>query len=138
MLQLHANHLYIEGTTRVLKLIPEELHKIRTSFKTLASKKVAKWRLKKSQSNDKLSRKVMSFSYNRMKNIHQSKLYQYYTHWRKDFLQLPLLKVCGSFLFRQSKKTRGIIWSVWVFFAFLEVRRQNKYSLWEANLVFYM
>ena len=42
VLQLYADRLYIEGTTRVLKLIPEELHKIRTSFKTLTSKKVAK------------------------------------------------------------------------------------------------
>ena len=43
----------------------EITHKIQTLFKTLASKKVPKWRLKKSQSNDKLSRKVMSFSYHR-------------------------------------------------------------------------
>ena len=43
----------------------EITHKIRTSFKTLALKEVAKWRLKKSESNDKLSRKVMSFSYHR-------------------------------------------------------------------------
>ena len=28
--------------------------------------------------------------------------------------------------------------SVWVFLAFLEVRRLNKCSLWEVNLVFYM
>ena len=27
-------------------------------------------------------------------------------------MQLALIKVCGSFLFRQSKKTRGIFWSV--------------------------
>ena len=43
----------------------ETPHKIRTSFKTLASRKVAKLRLKKSQSNDKLSGKVMFFSYHR-------------------------------------------------------------------------
>ena len=36
-------------------VIVEITHKIRTSFKTLASKKAATWRLKKSQSNDKLS-----------------------------------------------------------------------------------
>ena len=41
----------------------EITRKLRTSFKTLASKKAAKWRLRKSQSSDKLSRKVMSFSY---------------------------------------------------------------------------
>ena len=60
------------------------------------------------------------------------------THWRKGFLQLPLLKVCGSFLFWQSQKTRGILWSIQVIFAFPEGRRQNKYCLWEANLVFYV
>ena len=43
----------------------EITHKIRTSFKTLASKKVAKWRLRKFQSSDKLSQKVMPFSYHR-------------------------------------------------------------------------
>ena len=35
----------------------------------------------------------------RIKNIHRSKLYKQNTHWRKRFLLLPLLKVCGSFLF---------------------------------------
>ena len=39
------------------------------------------------------------------------------------------LKVCRWFLFRQSKKTLGIVWSVRVFSAFLEVRIQNKYYL---------
>ena len=38
------------------------------------------------------------------KSIHQSKLHLYYTHWRKTFLQLLLLKVCESFIFRQIKK----------------------------------
>ena len=52
-------------------------------------------------------------------------------------MHVPLLKVCGPFLFQQSNKTCGILWSVRVFFTFLEVRRLNKYFLWEANLVFY-
>ena len=43
----------------------EITHKIRTFFKTLASKNAAKSHLKKSQSNDKLSRKAMFFSYHR-------------------------------------------------------------------------
>ena len=73
----------------------------------------------------------------RIKIIHRSKLCQLHRqHWRKGFSHQPLLKVCASFLFRQSKKTRGILWSVGVFFAFL--KRQNKYCLWEANLVFCM
>ena len=47
-------------------------------------------------------------------------------------------KVCGLFLFKQSKKAAGILLPVRVFFAFLEVRRQHKYWLPEASLVFYM
>ena len=43
-------------------------------------------------------------------------------------MQLPLLKVYALFLFRQSEKTCGILWSVWEFLAFLKGRRLNKYS----------
>ena len=39
-----------------------------------------------------------------IKNIHQSKFYQQHTHWRKIYLQLPLLTVCELILFRQIKK----------------------------------
>ena len=56
----------------------------------------------------------------------------------KTFLQLLLLKVCETFLFRQRKKACSIIWSTWVFFAFHEKRRPNKYCLWKANLVFHI
>ena len=61
-------NLWLLKSTKIKKrnIVNVEItHKIRTLFKTLASKKVPKWRLKKSQSNDKLSRKVMSFSYHR-------------------------------------------------------------------------
>ena len=51
-------------------------------------------------------------------------------------MQLPLLRVCGSFLFRQSKKTRGILWFVWVFFAFLKVRRRNKFNFLYVDIWF--
>ena len=44
-------------------VIVELTHKLRTSFKTLASKKAATWRLKKNQINISFSRKVMSSSY---------------------------------------------------------------------------
>ena len=49
----------------------------------------------------------------------------------KTFLHLPLLKVYETFLFRQSKKVGGILWSVRVLFAFLEKRgpkRQDRNS----------
>ena len=99
----------------------EITHKIRTSFKTLASKKAtATWQLKKSLSNNKLLWKVMPSRWS-MEWKH--------THWKKGFLLLLLLKVCGLLLFRKSKKTFGILWSVWVFFAFLGIKGLNKYCL---------
>ena len=70
-------------------------------------------------------------------NIHRSKLYHWHAHLQKTFLQLLLLKVCETFIFRQSKKLCSILWSIWVFFAFLEKRRSNRYCLWEVNLVFH-
>ena len=39
---------------------------------------------------------------------------------------------------RQSKKTCGILWSVWVFFELPEKRRPDEYCLWEVNLFFYI
>ena len=69
-------------------------------------------------------------------SIHWSKLYQWYTHLGKTFLQLLLLKVCETFLFGQSNKVYSMLWSVRVFFAFLE--RQNRYWLWEESFVFHM
>ena len=45
---------------------------------------------------------------------------------------------CETFLFRQSKKACSIIWSTWVFFAFLEKKRPNKYCSWKVNLVFHI
>ena len=45
----------------------------------------------------------------RIKNNRQSKLYQWYTHLRKNILQLLLLKFCETFLFRHSKKVCSII-----------------------------
>ena len=43
----------------------------------------------------------------------------------QDFLELLLLKVCESFQFRQSEKTCNLLWSVLIFFAFLEKERPN-------------
>ena len=48
--------------------------------------------------------------------------------WDRLFLQLLLLKACETFLFRQCRKVCSILWSVSVFFAFLEKRRSNKCS----------
>ena len=54
---------------------------------------------------------------------HRRKLYPWYTQLGKTFLQLLLFK---TFLFRQSEKVSSILWSVWVFFAFLEKRKPNR------------
>ena len=86
--------------------------------------------LQKLQSNDKLSQKVMSSSYHIEEETFIEACCTSSIHaGEKGFLQLPLLKVCGSFLFRQSKGTSGILWSVRVFVAFLQVRTQNIYCL---------
>ena len=61
-----------------------------------------------------------------------------FSHFGKTFLQLLLLKVCETFLFRENKKACSSLWSVSVFFAFLEKRRPKKYFLQEVNLVFHM
>ena len=75
---------------------------------------------------------------NGTKHVHQSKLYLEHAHWRKGFLQLLLLKVCESFLLRQSKKTCSVLWSVWASFAFLQRRRSNKYCFEEVKLISYI
>ena len=36
------------------------------------------------------------------------------------------LNICESLRFKQSKKTWSVLWSVWVFFAFIVKRRQNE------------
>ena len=78
--------------------------KIRTSLKTLFSKKTAIWRLKKSQSNDKLLEEITSSSYHmeQKTNVEGSCIYNIHTGEKK--LQLLLLKVCESFRFAQIKK----------------------------------
>ena len=48
------NQLYFEILVIARTVIVEITHKIRTSLKTLVSKKAKTWRLKKSQSKDKL------------------------------------------------------------------------------------
>ena len=40
--------------------------------------------------------------------------------------------------FQRKSKNCSILWPLWVFFIFLEMRRASKYSLWKANLFFYM
>ena len=47
-----------------------------------------------------------------------------------------LLNVYALFLFRQSKKASGILWSVEEFLTFLKGRILNKYCLWEANFLY--
>ena len=88
--------------------------------------------LKKFPSNDKLSRKVMSFSYHIewktfteascTNNILKKRLFVHATF--KDLWVVS------------CKETRGILWTVWVFFAFLEARGQKKILLERGKLSF--
>ena len=74
----------------------------------------------------KLKNTVFQLSHG-IKSIHRCKLYQWYTHSGKTFLQLLLLKVCKTFLCKQSNKVYDILWSVSVFVAFLEKKKPNRY-----------
>ena len=56
--------------------------------------------------------------------------------FEKDFFIAATFK--GLFLLRQSRNVCFILWSVQIFFAFLEDRRTNTYCLWEEKLVFHM
>ena len=122
----------------VSHLTVEITHKIRTAFKTLDSKKASIWRLKLPQRNYKLLWKVRSSSYHTEQKTFIEASFTNDTYWRKRFLELLLLAVCGSLLFRQSEKTCVVLWSAWVFIAFLQVRTLSKYCMWVSNLVFYM
>ena len=51
------------------------------------------------------------------------------THTRKTIL---------AAVFSDRVKKCSILWSVWVFFAFLEKTRSNRYCLWEENLIFHI
>ena len=54
-------------------------------------------------------------------------------HWRKRFLQLPLLKVVSRFFSEKVKKKKKRVpyFDLFeTFFAFLEVRKLNEYWLW--------
>ena len=52
-------------------------------------------------------------------------------------MKLLVLKIDLWFLFRQSKKSCSILWSVGMFLAFLERARPSKHALLEINSVFY-
>ena len=40
--------------------------------------------------------------------------------------------------FQADQKAQNLLWSMWVFLAFLQMIRPYKNSLWEVDLVFYM
>ena len=89
--------------------------KIRTCFKTLVSKKTAKWRLTKSWGNHKFLEKNNVFHLShRIKNIHRSKL-----HLITNIVE----------------KKMSPLRSVRVFFVSIEKRKPNKYCLCEWSKV---
>ena len=136
---VHDNFILELGISIGNALLLWRQRKIRTSFKTLVSKKTTIWRLKKYQSNNKLLEKITSPKLSHgTKNIHRSKLHLKHTQWRKKILQLMLLNVCESFRFRQIKKLEVYFGLYESSFTFIEKRRPIKYCLCEANLISYM
>ena len=110
---------------------------MRTSFKTLVSKKATTWQLKKYWKCDNFFMKISVFELSHgIKNIYQGNLHLESTHWRNKNWQLLLLKVCDSFRFAQSKNTDSVLWSVLVFFT--DKIRPSKYCLREVNLIFFV
>ena len=78
--------------------------------------------LQKSQSNDKLSQKVMSSSYHiEQKTFIEESCTNNVETGEKSFCSCHFLRFVGIF-FRQNEKISGILRSARVFFAFLEVR----------------
>ena len=94
--------------------------------------------MKNSHSNDKRLEKLTASSYHMEQKTYVEASCIYNTHWKKYFLQLLLLKVCGSFRFRQIKKLEVYFGLYESSFIFVEERRPNKYYLCEVNLISYM
>ena len=99
--------------------------KIRISFKTLVSKKMTIWRLRKSRSNDKLLEKRTSSNYHMEQKTFIEASYIYNIHTGENiFLQLLLLKFVRRFDWDRLKNFKGI-WSVRVFFYFYRDEKTN-------------
>ena len=95
---------------------------MRTSFKILVSKNTVTWQLHQTTVMITIKNNVFELLCG-IKNIYWSKLYQWYIHFGKPFLQLLLLG--------RHSKVCSMLWFVWVFFAFLEKRRPSRYCLWK-------
>ena len=81
--------------------------------------------LQKSHSNDKFSRKVMFPAITKNKKHLWKKFVSTAYALEKRVFAASAFKSLWVFSFQESKKTSGILWSIRVFFAFLQVRRQN-------------
>ena len=113
------------------------LCKIRTSIKILVPKKTTIWRLKKSQSNDKLFEKLTSSTHHMGWKTFIEGSYIYNIHTGEVFCSWFF----GRFVSRfdsDGNKIWSELWSVRVFFAFIEKRQPNKYYIWEVNLISYI
>ena len=110
----------------------EITHKTRASFKTLASEKATAWRLKKSKSNNKPLWKIISSTVTKNK-LHSSKQVVRITYTL--VFAAATFKGLRVVSFQVKSKKLVVNTLVWLT-EFLEVRRLNKYYLWEANLFF--
>ena len=87
---------------------------MRTSFKTLVSKKATTWRLKKSHSSDKLLEKITSSSYHVEKQtfIKARCIYNIHTG-EKISCSCCFLKFVSRL---DSDRLKSVLWSVQIFF----------------------
>ena len=110
---------------------------LRTFLKTLVSKKMTIWQLKKSYNNNKLLEKITPPVITLNKK-HSSKQVASVTYTlEKKCLQLLLLKVCESFRFGHIKKLEGYFGLYESSFTFIEKRRPHKCCLCKVNLISY-
>ena len=92
-------------------------------LKTLTSKKATTWWLKQSQSNDKLLWKALSSSYPIDQKTFTEASWTNNIHAEEKVKPCHFLKVCGSFLFRQSKKN---VWQTLVCLSLPSIFRGKK------------
>ena len=109
--------------------------KIRTSFKTLVSKKTTIWRLKKSHSNDKLLEKITSSSYHMEQKTFIEASCICNIHTGEKIFAAAALKVCEPFRFGQIKKLEVYFGLYESSFNFIEKIRPNRYCLSAVNLI---
>ena len=105
----------------------------------LFCKKATTWRWKKPQSINNLYRRqcLALITKNKM-NLSNRVTPIIYTLKKCCLCSYCFCRIVSCFFSPRVKKACSILWSVWVWFVFLEKKMSNKYFLWEVNLGYYM